>query len=194
MATEKDYAILSAYVYNDARGPKNRITLPSIWDKLPISASDTTSGFAALFTGGFSAGAFRNKATGEIVVVYKGTDLNLRLGTTADNELEVFFQGEQLDVTEVAFAPKPLEDGGILVEIPETLVTPGELHLLCVRCDNSEGPGGMAFLNPGLYFGPEKLSLEGRWQFRLGDDESFATLPLPAKFAAPTEAVFELKP
>ncbi len=125
---------------------------------------------------------------------WKGTDLNLRLGTTADNELEVFFQGEQLDVTEVAFAPKPLEDGGILVEIPETLVTPGELHLLCVRCDNSEGPGGMAFLNPGLYFGPEKLSLEGRWQFRLGDDESFATLPLPAKFAAPTEAVFELKP
>ncbi len=125
---------------------------------------------------------------------WKGTDLNLRLGATADNDLEVFFQGEQLDVTEVAFAPKPLEDGGILVEIPEALVTPGELHLLCVRCDNSEGPGGLAFLNPGLYFGPEKLPLEGRWQFRLGDDESFATLPLPAKFAAPTEAVFEQKP
>ena len=87
MATEKDYAILSAYVYNDARGPKNRITLPSIWAKLPISASDTTSGFAALFTGGFSAGAFRNKATGEIVVAYKGTDfLNDNIGQTI-NEL-----------------------------------------------------------------------------------------------------------
>lgn len=126
---------------------------------------------------------------------WKGTALNLRLGATDDNELEVFFQGEQLDVTEVAFAPKPLEDGGILVEIPEELVTPGELHLLCVRCDNSEGPGGLAFLNPGLYFGiDQKVSLAGRWQFRTGDNESFATLPLPAKFAAPTEAVFEQQP
>lgn len=74
MATEKDYAVLSAYVYNDARGEGNDVILPSTWDELPISASDTTSGFAALFTGGFSAGAFRNKATGELVVAYKGTD------------------------------------------------------------------------------------------------------------------------
>ncbi len=123
---------------------------------------------------------------------WKGAALNLRLGSTADNELEVFFQGEQLDVTEVEFAPKPLEDGGVLVEIPEALVTPGELHLLCVRCENGEGPGGLAFLNPGLHFGlDQQISLKGRWQFRTGDDESFATLPLPAKFAAPTEAVFE---
>ena len=87
MATEKDYAVLSAYVYNDARGEGNDVILPSTWDELPISASDTTSGFAALFTGGFSAGAFRNKATGEIVVVYKGTDfLNDNIGQTI-NEL-----------------------------------------------------------------------------------------------------------
>ena len=98
-------------------------------------------------------------------------------------------------MTEVDFAPKPLENGGVLVEIPEALVTPGELHLLCVRVDNSEGPGGLAFLKPGLHYGLEqKVSLAGRWQFRTGDDESFATLPLPAKFAAPTEAVFEQQP
>ncbi len=116
--------------------------------------------------------------------------LNLRLGSTKDNQLEVYFQNEQLDVTEVEFAQKPLEDGGILVEIPEDLVTPGELHLLCVRCENTEGPGGLAFKNPAIYFGDEKVSLSGRWQFRVGDDESFGTLPLPAKFAAATEAVF----
>ena len=52
MATEKDYAVLSAYVYNDARGEGNDVILPSTWDELPISASDTTSGFAALFTRG----------------------------------------------------------------------------------------------------------------------------------------------
>ena len=130
-----------------------------------------------------------------VPVTWTGAALNLRLGSTEDNELEVYFQGQQLDVTEVDFAPKPLEDGGVLVEIPEDLVTPGELHLLCVRCENGEGLGGLAFLNPGLHFGrDQKISLEGRWQFRTGDDESFATLPLPAKFAAPTEAVFEQKP
>ncbi len=118
-------------------------------------------------------------------------DLNLRLGSTEGNLLEVFFQGEQLDVTQVSLAQNPLEDGGILVEIPADLVTPGEVHLLCVRVENSEGPGGLAFLNPALYFGEEKISLVGRWQFRMSDDESFATLPLPAKFAAATEAMFE---
>ena len=121
---------------------------------------------------------------------WKDRALNLRLGSLEDNELEVFFQGEELEVTEVEFAPNPLEDGGILVEIPEDLVTPGEVHLLCVRVDNSEGPGGLAFKKPALYLGDEKVELIGRWQFRIGDEESFATLPLPAKFAAATEAVF----
>ncbi len=35
------------------------------------------------------------------------------------------------------------------------------------------------------------VDLTGTWQFRIGDDPSFATLPLPAKFAAATEIVFE---
>lgn len=119
-------------------------------------------------------------------------NLNLRLGSHADNELEVYFQGEALDVTPVSFPKDPLVDGGILVEIPVDLVTPGELHLLCVRVDNTEGPGGLAFQVPAIHYGQDqKVSLSGRWQFRLGDNEEYATLPLPAKFAAPTEAVFE---
>ena len=88
MATEKDYAVLSAYVYNDARGEGNDVILPSTWEELPISESDTTSGFAALFAGGFSAGAFRNKGTGEIVIAYKGTDFfNDNVGQTISDPL-----------------------------------------------------------------------------------------------------------
>lgn len=37
----------------------------------------------------------------------------------------------------------------------------------------------------------KSLRLEGTWQFRIGDDPSFATLPLPARFAASTDVVFE---
>lgn len=122
---------------------------------------------------------------------WANANLNLRLGATSGNELEVYFQGERLDVTPVSFPKDPLVDGGVLVEIPQDLVTPGELHLLCVRVDNTEGTGGLAFQLPGLYYGEEKVSLEGRWQFRLGDHEAFGTLPLPAKFAAATESVFE---
>jgi len=121
---------------------------------------------------------------------WKDRDLNLRLGSHPDNELQVFFQGVELEATEISFAAKPLEDGGVLVEVPADLVTPGEVHLLCVRVDNDEGPGGLAFKKPAIYFGQEQVSLIGRWQFRVGDEESFATLPLPAKFAAATEAVF----
>ena len=34
--------------------------------------------------------------------------------------------------------------------------------------------------------------MNGNWQFRIGDDPSFAALPLPAKFAASTDVVFDL--
>lgn len=122
---------------------------------------------------------------------WTGADLNLRLGSLENNELQVFFQGEELETTEVSFPKDPLEDGGVLVEIPQDLVTPGELHLITVRCENHEGAGGLAFHHPAIYFGPDhKVDLKGRWQFRLGDEEDFASLPLPAKFAAATEAVF----
>ncbi len=121
---------------------------------------------------------------------WKELDFSLRLGTREDNEMQVFFQGEELETTEISFAANPLEDGGVLVEIPRDLVVPGEVHFLAVRIDNHEGPGGMAFKKPAIHFLQEQISLAGRWQFRTGDDESFASLPLPAKFAAATEAVF----
>ena len=34
------------------------------------------------------------------------------------------------------------------------------------------------------------LSLNGRWQFRIGDDSNFANMPLPAKFGTSTDIVF----
>ena len=63
MATVFDYAALSTLVYNDVRGVDNRLTVPKGWTEI-LSDSNL----------GFSAAAYRNTATGEIVIAYKGTD------------------------------------------------------------------------------------------------------------------------
>jgi hypothetical protein len=65
MATKEDYAALSAFVYNNVRGPINNLSTPTGWTLLTTSDTNLT---------GFTASAFRNTATGEIVIAYKGTD------------------------------------------------------------------------------------------------------------------------
>jgi hypothetical protein len=40
----------------------------------------------------------------------------------------------------------------------------------------------------------DSIACAGDWQFRIGDDPAFASLPLPAKFAAATDAYFEPLP
>ena len=73
----------------------------------------------------------------------------------------------------------------------------GEANALVIRVDE---------LAPDATFGPitidfvpkhrneriDVLLLSGTWQFRIGDDPSYATLPLPSKFAASTDVVFDL--
>jgi hypothetical protein len=52
MATKEDYAILSAYVYNNARGEENRLLLPNGWTELPEAAGGDIGSLAA---GGLTA-------------------------------------------------------------------------------------------------------------------------------------------
>ena len=63
MATDIDYALLSANAYFSQRNPVNRIGIPKNWtliERLPIAAS------------GFEAAAYRNGS--EIVIAFTGTD------------------------------------------------------------------------------------------------------------------------
>lgn len=70
MATKEDYAALSAIVYNNVRPDANKLTtLPPNWEPLPPplgSSNDASTGF--------TAAAYRNTVTKEIVISYKGTD------------------------------------------------------------------------------------------------------------------------
>jgi hypothetical protein len=66
-------------------------------------------------------------------------------------------------------------------------VDPGDANLIVVLLANKGFSAA-----PSLSNGTDTLRLEGRWQFRIGDDKSWSNMPLPSKFGAGTDVVFEL--
>jgi hypothetical protein len=79
----------------------------------------------------------------------------------------------------------------------------GDANLLVIRWPDSKANAGLlaapklrvvSGTDNGQSQKPPPISqpeLAGRWQLRIGDDPSWANMPLPAKFGAPTDIVFE---
>jgi hypothetical protein len=66
-----------------------------------------------------------------------------------------------------------------------------EANLLVIRIDDRGADGGLRH-TPTLAAGESQLALSGRWQFRLGEgDSTWSNMPLPAKFGASTDVIFE---
>jgi nicotinamidase-related amidase/type 1 glutamine amidotransferase len=122
---------------------------------------------------------------------WEGMELGLRTGTGDKDELRAFFNGEELDKSEVFGARDPLVDGGYLISVPPEIVLAGDVNVLTIRVHDQDGTGGLRFLHPVMATGGESIGLSGRWEFRIGDDPSFTAPPLPPKFAASTSALFE---
>jgi nicotinamidase-related amidase/type 1 glutamine amidotransferase len=106
------------------------------------------------------------------------------------------------------------------LSVPRELLQPGAVNLLVLHTEEfrpwgRRPDGTWIALRPGIEQAPtltargvlvnsqdgrhrldrnhaEEFKLSGTWQFRIGDDPSFATLPLPAQFAASTDVVFDL--
>ncbi len=80
MVALNEYAALSAQVYNNERGnrgPKNKLELPASWLQLsPASGFPAQTSYNQNFFS-FTAGAYVNSITKEIVIAYKGTDFLL---------------------------------------------------------------------------------------------------------------------
>jgi nicotinamidase-related amidase/type 1 glutamine amidotransferase len=86
---------------------------------------------------------------------------------------------------------KGTPSGVISFAIPSETVVPDEANLIVVRIDDRGGDGGLRH-TPILVAGESQLALSGRWQFRLGaGDSTWTTMPLPAKFGASTDVIFE---
>jgi sugar lactone lactonase YvrE/nicotinamidase-related amidase/type 1 glutamine amidotransferase len=107
---------------------------------------------------------------------WAATPLALHLGADT-NVTGVFLNGEAARV----------EKGGTgKAWLPPKAVTAGDANLLTLRVS---GKGGLTEA-PVLMSNRRNLSLAGTWQFRTGSDESFANMPLPAKFGGCSDIVF----
>ena len=65
-----------------------------------------------------------------------------------------------------------------------------DINLLVIQ-DNSAKSKSQLLAPPLLQAENRSLKLAGRWQFRLGSDESLSTIPLPAKFGIGSDVLFE---
>lgn len=70
--------------------------------------------------------------------------------------------------------------------VPADALVIDDANLLVIRVE-----AGHLEQAPVLLGGDRHLDLNGRWQFRQGDDPSWSNMPLPARFGTPTDIVFE---
>lgn len=76
-----------------------------------------------------------------------------------------------------------------LTVAPKAIV-PDDINLLVLRT-HTPSNAKHVYSVPLLISGQQKLPLEGRWQFRIGDDETWSNIPLPAKFGMGSDVLFE---
>lgn len=76
------------------------------------------------------------------------------------------------------------------VTVPPDAIVPDDINLLVLRT-NTPSNTERLYSAPVLISGQQKLPLEGRWQFRIGDDETWSNIPLPAKFGMGSDVLFE---
>jgi len=77
----------------------------------------------------------------------------------------------------------------IVFQIDLKAVRPDDANLLVLRVEQGSGTAFTAA--PTLVAGDMIVALEGRWQFRAGDHPSLKNMPLPARFGASTDILFE---
>jgi nicotinamidase-related amidase len=86
-----------------------------------------------------------------------------------------------------------VSDSQYFLQVPKEAIVADDINLLVVRSefDARENhlpvPDGILFPPPG----GKIFSLEGRWQFRIGDDPAWSNIPLPAKFGIGSDVLFE---
>jgi type 1 glutamine amidotransferase/nicotinamidase-related amidase len=120
---------------------------------------------------------------------WSGRDLALWLGPW-DGTAQVFMNGNRVEPIQGNRLPEKRSTAIAQVyRLTARQLEAGDLNLLALRI--SGGRGRRLSEAPEIRCGKDRLSLRGCWQFRLGDDPSWARYPLPARFAASTDVIFD---
>jgi len=108
---------------------------------------------------------------------WKGKDLQLHV-EKIDNAHEAYFNGVKVGGAG-AFPPK--YESGLAYSgrytVPAKAVQPGKNNLLAIRVYDHDGRGGFKGAAPTLINGKQAIALNGRWEFRTGDDPNWAKGP-----------------
>ncbi len=100
------------------------------------------------------------------------------------NDVSVWLNGHALQVT-----PTNATDSRLFAIEPDW-IAPNDANLIVVRVQHrSSDPGPQTV--PILVSKNQQLPLKGRWQFRLNDNSANSNIPLPARFGASTDILFE---
>jgi putative membrane-bound dehydrogenase-like protein len=108
---------------------------------------------------------------------WKGKDLQLHV-EKIDNAHEAYFNGVKVGGAG-GFPPKYKSDtsSSKRYTVPAKAVQPGKNNLLAIRVYDHDGRGGFKGAAPTLISGNKAIALNGRWEFRTGDDPNWAKGP-----------------
>ncbi|MCO6459364.1 MAG: isochorismatase family protein [Pirellulaceae bacterium] len=108
----------------------------------------------------------------------------VKIQLPAGGDVSAWCNGQSLRVA------APTEAGrGRLAVIPRDALYADDANLLVLRMDGQAASALAAA--PTILAGEHQLALAGRWQLRRGDDSRWSNMPLPAKFGAPTDIVYQ---
>ncbi|MEO8494596.1 MAG: ThuA domain-containing protein, partial [Planctomycetota bacterium] len=110
------------------------------------------------------------------------SELTLRL-PLCDDELQAWFNGHPLQ-------PRDDSDKYLSFPIAKEWIELNDANLVVVRVENNGSSGGLR-ATPRLHAGKKTLLLGGQWQFRIGDDPAWSNMPLPARYGASPDILFE---
>ena len=92
-----------------------------------------------------------------------------------DNAAECFINGVKIGISG---AMPPKYTNGVenmhRYVIPPAAIKPGDVNVIAIRVFDESGAGGFKGGAPQIIAGNEAISLEGTWQFRVGDDAKWA--------------------
>lgn len=85
-----------------------------------------------------------------------------------------------------------LSDDSTVIEIGREDIVADDINLLTIRTEVG-GDENQLPMAPSIRNAGNELLLDGRWQFRIGDDPAWSNIPLPAKFGIGSDILFEPK-